>query len=121
MAAPNIVGVTSIFGKTETGALTTSPADLLVNSASSGKVYKVNSLYVSNVDGTAAADATIGFFDDSKSAERKLANTIAVPADATLVVVSKEASIYLEEGDKITGLASATGDLEYIISFEEIS
>lgn len=121
MAAPNIVGVTSIFGKTETGALTTSSVDLLVNTAGSGKVYKINSVYVSNVDGINPSETTIGFFDASKSSERKLVNTITVPADSTLVVVSKETGLYLEEGDKITGLASSSGDLEYVISFEEIS
>jgi hypothetical protein len=42
-----------------------------------------------------------------------------VPADATLDILSKP--IYLEEGDKITALASASGDLEIIVSYEELS
>lgn len=119
MAAPNIVNVTTITGKTVGAALTTSSADIVTNSAASGKVFKVNAIYVANVDGSANADATVGFFDASAAANFKLASTITVPADATLDILSK--AIYLEEGDKITGLASAAGDLEIIVSYEEIN
>lgn len=119
MAAPNIVNVTSIYGKTVGAALGTSSADILTNSAGSGKVFKVNAIYVANVDGTNNADATVGFYDASATATYKLASTITVPADATLDIISK--SIYLEEGDKITALASAASDLEIVVSYEDIS
>lgn len=119
MAAPNIVNVATIIGRTVGAALTTSSADIVTNSAASNKVFKVNAIYVSNVDGVNNADATVGFFDSSASATYELANTITVPADATLDILSKP--IYLEEGDKITALASANSDLEIIVSFEEIS
>ena len=119
MAAPNIVNVATITGKTVGAALTTSSADIVTNSAASNKVFKVNAIYVANIDGTNNADVTVGFFDASASATYRLAYTITVPADATLDVLSK--AIYLEEGDKITALASANGDLEIVVSFEEIS
>jgi hypothetical protein len=32
---------------------------LLANSAASGKVYKINSIMIANVDGTNAADVTV--------------------------------------------------------------
>lgn len=119
MAAPNIVNVATITGKTVGGLLTTSSSDIVTNSAGSGKVFKVNAIYVSNVDGAVAADATVGFYDASAATTYRLAYTITIPADSTLDVLSK--AIYLEEGDKITGLASALGDLEIIVSYEEIS
>lgn len=119
MAAPNIVNVATITGKTVGAALGTSSADIVTNSAGSGKVFKVNAIYVANVDGTNNADATVGFYDASSTTTFKLAYTMTVPADATLDVLSK--AIYLEEGDKITGLASAVSDLEIIVSYEEIS
>ncbi len=84
-------------------------------------MFKVNTLIVANVDGVAAADLTCSFVDASPSLTTKLANTIAVPADASLVVISKVNPIYLEEGDKITILASSNGDLEATISYEELS
>lgn len=119
MAAPNLISLTAIYGKTVGAALGTSSADILTNSAGSGKVFKVNAIYVANVDGTNNADATVGFYDASATAAYKLASTITVPADATLDIISK--SIYLEEGDKITALASAASDLEIVVSYEELS
>ena len=50
-----------------------------------------------------------------------LANTISVPADATLNLIDKNSSFYLEEDKSIIGGASAAGDLEIVISYEEIS
>jgi hypothetical protein len=119
MAAPNIVNVTTITGKTVGAALTTGSADIVTNTAASGKVFKINAIYVANVDGVASADATVAFYNADNTTSYKIANTITVPADATLDLISKH--IYLEEGDKITALASANSDLEIVVSYEEIN
>ena len=119
MAAPNIVNVTTITGKTAVQSVTTTISAIVTNATSSGTVVKVNSLTVANIDGTNAADITVDIFRSSTS--YKLASTITVPADATLVVISKDNSIYLEEGDSIRCQASATGDLQAVCSYEIIS
>lgn len=119
MANPNIVNVTDIRGKTAVLAVTTSAADIVSNPADSGAVYKVNTLIVSNIDGTASVDATVDLFRSSVS--YRIASTIAVPADSTLVVLSKDTSMYLEEGDSIRVLGSAAGDLQAVCSYEIIS
>jgi len=124
MANPNIVNVTSILGETVIGALTTTLTTvLLTNSASSGKVYKVNSVLISNVDGSAAADVTfkLATNDLGTSVAYAIASTISVPADATLTVVDKNSSFYLMENRSLIGGASAAGDLEYLISYEIIN
>ena len=119
MAAPNIVNVTSIYGKTMGAALgTTVTTDILTCPAN--KVLKINSIIVANVDGTNNADATVYFYDSSATARYALAYTITIPADATLVVVGKDSPIYLEESDQIEAGASAASDLEIIISYEEL-
>ena len=119
MAAPNIVNVSSIYGKTMGAALgTTAGADIL--SGASDKLLKINSIIVANVDGTNAADVTVRFFDYNVSTAYHLAKTITVPADSTLVVMGKDAPIYLEENDRLQAHASAAGDLEIIISYEEL-
>ena len=120
MAAPNIVNVTTITGKTSGVAIGASNTTIVSNSAASGKVFKVNTLIVSNIDGTNAADVTVEFFDNATTAY-KILNTVSVPADASLVVISKETAIYLEENDLIRAVASAAGDLEAVVSYEEIS
>ena len=51
----------------------------------------------------------------------KFANVLAVPGGATVVIIDKNSSFYLEEGQSIRGGASAASDLEIVISYEEIS
>ena len=119
MAAPNIVNVATIQGQTTGASLTTSNAALVT--CASEYVYKVNSIIISNVDGTNTATATVYFFDNSQSARFKIAAAIPVPPGTSLNVLDKNSAIYLEEGDKIEGLASAASDLNIIVSYEEIT
>jgi hypothetical protein len=124
MANPNIVSVNSIFGNTTGIALTTTLTTvLLANTSASGKVYKIESIMVANVDGTNAADVTIDWNTNAGGTGTSiaLAATISVPADATLNLVDKNSSFYLMENQSIIGGASADSDLECIISYEDIS
>lgn len=118
MAAPNIVNVATITAKTDVQAVTTSAAAIVTNTAASGKVYKVNSLAIANVDGTNSADITVDLYRSSTAYH--LAKTITVPADASLIVISKDSGIYLEEGDALRLTASVDGDLEAVCSYEII-
>ena len=119
MTAPNIVEVATITGKTAVQLIGTSATAIVSNSAASGKVFKINTILVSNIDGTNSADVTVDYYNGSTGF--KIANTIAVPADSTLVLTDKNNVLYLEENTKIRGGASAASDLEIIISYEEIS
>jgi len=124
MANPNIVNVTSILGETTYAALTTTLTTvLLANAVSSGKVYKVNSIMVANVDGTSAADVSVDINTAAAGSGTSyaLAHTISVPADATLNLIDKNSSFYLMEDKSILGGASANSDLEIIISYEIIN
>jgi len=124
MAAPNIVNVSTITGKTAVVDLSTTNATLVVeNPASSNKVFKINSLYVSNVDGSAAAEITVSLYseDNIGGTATEICKTIVVPADATVVVIDKNSSIYLEEDKSIGATASAASDLKVVCSYEEIS
>lgn len=124
MAAPNIVNVSTITGLSSTTALTTTSQTALVsNAASSGKVYKINMIQVANVDGAAAADITIDVHSAAAGGGTaySLVSTVSVPADASLVVLDKNTSLYLEEDRSITATAGTANDLEVIVSYEEIS
>lgn len=99
--------------------MTTSMAAALSNSAASNKVFKVNSVYCANVDGANAADISLEHYNGTTGF--KIGSTIAVPADATQVLVTREAYIYLEEGHSLRAQASAASDLELVISYEEIA
>ena len=119
MTAPNLKDPTTIAGKTVGYAVTTTMAAALTNSAASNKTLKVNSVYCANVDGSSAADITLQHWDGTTG--YKVAHTIAVPADATQMVVTGESYLYLEEGHSLQAQASAAGDLELVISYEEFS
>lgn len=124
MAAPNIVNVSTITGKSATVALTSTSATTLVsNAASSGKVFKVNMIQIANVDGSNACDVTVNVHSAASGGGTaySLVSTISVPADASLVVVDKGTALYLEEDRSITATAGTANDLEVIVSYEEIS
>lgn len=115
MAAPNIVNVATSTLETDVQAVGTSATAITTNAGASNKVYEVVSLVVSNIDGTNAADITVDLFRSSTAYH--IAKTVSVPADASLVVISKDNPVYLEEGDALRLTASATGDLEAVCSY----
>ena len=119
MAAPNIVNVTTITGKTAVQAVGTSATAIVTNSAASGKVFKINSLVISNIDGTQSADITVDLYRSSTAYH--LVKTVAIDANSSFSAIDKNIQIYLEEGDSLRLTASAAGDLEAICSYEEIS
>lgn len=122
MAEPNIISVSSILGRTRTATLSTTSTTIYTCPAN--KVIKVNSIIVANRTGSTSRDATIIFYDSVRpggvAGEYYLAYTVPVLPDSTLIVLSKESPIYMEEGDQIRGLATAASSLDIIISFEEI-
>ena len=118
MANPNLVNVTSIYGNSINGALTTTlTTDLLT--CASNKLIKINNIIVANIDGSSAANVTMGIIKSGGSVVL-FASTISVPADATLVLIDKNSSFYLQEADVLEGGASANSDLTYTISYEEL-
>lgn len=118
MSAPNIVQVSTITAKTAVTAVSTSATNIVANSAGSNTVVKINTLIISNVDGTNSANVTVDLYRDSTA--YRIAYTVAVPADSTLVILDKSSGIYLEEGDTLRATASATSDLEAVCSYEII-
>ena len=116
MANPNIVNVTEIYGVTAVQAITTTATAVVTNASSSGKVIKVNALYISNVDGTNNQSVTVDLFRNSVAYH--IAKTVIVPANATLDVVSK--AVYLQEGDQLRLTAGSNSKLQAVCSYEEI-
>lgn len=118
MANPNIVNVTDIRGQTNVLTVTTTALTFVSNPADSGAIYKVNTLMVSNIDGAADSEVTVDLVRSEMT--YKLASTITVPSDSTLIVLSKNTGIYLEEGDSLQLSGSANGDLQAVCSYEII-
>lgn len=124
MANPNIVNVAAIYGNSsQTSLSTTSATSLVSNAASSGKVFKINSITVANVDGTAAADITINVYSAAAlgGTAFPIVSTVSVPADATLIVTDKTTTFYLLENQSIGATAGTANDLVVNASWEEIN
>jgi hypothetical protein len=122
---PNIVNVAAIYGNTSTTLLTsTSATSIVSNAASSGKVYKINSLIAANVDGTTSAvDITVNLYSAAAlgGTATAIASTISVPADATLIVTDKTTSFYLLEDKSIGAIAGVANDIVITCSWEELN
>jgi len=127
MAAPNIVNVTNILGKSNVGNVTTVSTSVIVNPINSGKVFKINTIIIANIDGSNASNVSVDLFKfgaqnvDSGvgNTTYALANVVTVPAKSSLDLISK--SLYLEEGDQIKVKGDANNRLHFISSFEEIN
>lgn len=124
MANPNIVNVTTIYGKTTylTPANTTANV-LLANAAASGKVLKINQIVAANVDGVNPVDVTITINSAAAGSGTNypLASTISVPADASLIVIDKSTGFYLEEDKSIVVTSGTSSKITYTVSYEEIN
>jgi hypothetical protein len=123
MAAPNIVNVTSIIGvTTAVGLSTTAVTTFLSNAASSNKVLKINTVVAAGI-GTGQGNITLKYHLAAAGAGTSiaLANTITVPAGASLVIIGKDNPIYLEENRSLTAQASVANNIAIVCSYEDIS
>jgi len=130
MANPNIVNVTSIYGNTTYYTPSgTSAVVLLPNAASSGVVNKIGNVVVSNVTAL-NANATVSIYSNGAVAQGSapsggtaypIAFQVSVPANATLVVVDKSTSFYLQEGTSISITSGTANALTFTTSYEAIS
>ena len=124
MANPNIAALTTIYGKTAyLNPSSTSANVLLANAASSGKVFKINSIIATNVDGTLSYSTTVQYNTAASGSgtSYQLASTILIPANSTLVVSDKSTGFYLEEDRSILVTSSTASKISYIVTYEEIT
>ena len=123
MAAPNIIGATTINGKTTGVSLTTTNATLILNNAaSSGKCLKINVLNVSNY-GATTVTATISYYSAASlgGTQFNIVGSVSVPAYSTLNVIDKTSQYYLEENTSL-GATADTGNVFHVTcSYEDIS
>ena len=125
MANVNLVNTTSIHAESVGFNLTNTLTTTLLT-VSANKLIKINRITCANVDGTSSANLDLfvtkanftpaGVTNFDTSGNFYIAKTISVPPDATLVVL--DSPIYLMESDILKGGASASSDLDLIISYE---
>ena len=121
MAAPNIVGVTTVTGETTYVSCNGSNQVLVDNAANSDYVFRIISIIVANDHGTNSGDITVAVHDSEAGGGTgyKLASTVSVAADSTLVVLDRASSIYLPENKSIV-VQGTNNTLDVICSYESI-
>ena len=131
MANPNITAVTSILGDTTFYTPSgTAAVVLLPNAASSGNVFKINQIVVTNVNGSSAVNATVAIYTNGGVAQGSapaggtaypIISTVSVPANAALIAVDKTTAIYLKEDHSISVTSGTASGLTFSVSYEIIS
>lgn len=123
MAAPNLIGATTINGKTAGANLTTTSATTVLNNASSsGKCLKVNTLNVANY-GASSATVTINWYTGANlgGTAYAIAGNVSVPSGSTLNIIDKTSQYYLEENTSLGATAGTANTLIVTCSYEDIS
>jgi hypothetical protein len=125
MAAPNVVNVALINANSNTQILsTTSEIGLLSNPASSGKVYKVNTIIAANREvNQNAVNVSVNIWSAAAltGTAFPIAQFISVPGSSSLIVIDKNTSFYLQENQSIGIKSGVANGLSVLCSWDEIS
>ena len=115
MTAPNLLATTTVTGKTALTTLSTVMSNVITNTSSSGTVDKLNSIVLSNFSSSAV---TANVVVNRSATGYYVGGNISIPANSTLVLLGKDTSLYLEEGDVLQANVSANSSVSMSASYE---
>jgi hypothetical protein len=124
MANPNLNSATNVYASSAQLSLsTTSATQLVSNAASSGKVFLIDGIVVANTDTANAVAVTVTIFKSATNngTPYEIASTVAVPANASLYVVTKDAGVSLNENQSIYVNAGTASKLKVSAFWKELS
>ena len=116
MSAPNLILTNNIYGNTVLYNANTTMTQVLLNASGSNQVIKLNSVMYANANANnipCYVQITRG------GVAYNLAGGVTVPGYSSLVVVAKDTSTYLVEGDAL-GCNTGGGGMSVSISYEII-
>lgn len=116
MAQINIADVTTIRPVMQCVTVGTSLAAIL--DVPTHSCMRLDSIYLSNIDGTNTATASVAVSKDNGSTQRYLIKNVPIPPGASISVL--DAPIYLDETDLLYHQASAASDIDIIVSGVEM-
>jgi hypothetical protein len=126
MANPNLLGTSIVRGKTFVTNLTTTGSILILsNSINSNKVFKIESIMVSNKDTSNSVNITANYYNSASVSKAltsgSLAFSVSVPAKSSLILLDKASSLYLEENKSIGAIAGTANKLTVVCSYQDVS
>ena len=119
MATPNLYSVATITPKNTMGNLGDTARTTMVD-VTAENAAKIDSILISNTDGTNACDVTLEVSNDNGSTYYKIASTISVPADSTLSFLEGLGPLWLDETDLLAVTAGPASDLSWHVSYVEM-
>ena len=129
MSNPNLASVSNINGYTTYYIPSgTSAVSLLNNASGSGQNLKIESLTVANTSAS-AVNASVAYYSNatvqgsapSGGTAYYICSTVSVPANATLVVIEKSNTVYLNENACIAITSGTANNLTFVVSYEVMS
>lgn len=116
MTAPNLILTNTIVGKTALYNATSTMTDVLANANGSNQVIKLNSVMYANAN----ANNIQAFVEIKRgTVSTNLAGGVTVPGLSSLVILAKDTSTYLEEGDTLR-CNTGGGSMSVSVSYELI-
>ena len=125
MAAPNIVGITTLVGfSTFTTLSNTNATSIVSNAAASNKVLKVTSVIVANTSdsNTEYVHVSLNDMDDAGGGgNRYIQKNVGIETGTSQVVVDRASAVYLEENQSLVVQSNTRANVfDVIASYEEI-
>ena len=119
MANPDLTSSSiSILGKYISSLATTTLTSILANSSSSGKVYKINSIYAANVSDSNTVQVDVSI--NNGSDDRYLVYQIVVPPCTTQILLDKDSYLYLLEGHSVKIKSNLASSIHMTVGYEDI-
>lgn len=118
MANPNLANVSSGYGRMAFQNVANTFANIVVNAAASNTLIKINSLYFSNYDTTNIANVTVNI--NNSGLGFNVITNVSVPIQSSLLTISKDSTIYLEEGQYMQIKSSDNNRIQAVLSYDII-
>ena len=126
--AHNIVNTGTIWGITEQVTPSTAGPGgsyLTVGPEQAGRIKKVNTILAVNTSTTTDYEANVYIYIPENGgvgipSSAILAQNVVVPAKSSMVIVSSDNPVYVEEGGYIAGYANVVSTLTFTMSYEVI-
>lgn len=112
MANPNLLNITSITGHSGGDVLSTTGSNIV--SAAANTLVKVISLYCTN---TTTATSSISLTQSG----RYIVFGLDLPPDSTVQLVTKDAPLYITDGEVLTATSAASNTINCHVYYEVMS
>ena len=124
MAAPNIVGITTLVGfSTFTTLSNTNATSIVSKAAASNKVLKVTSVIVANTSDSNTEYVHVSLNDMAAGGggNRYIQKNVGIETGTSQVVVDRASAVYLEENQSLVVQSNTRANVfDVIASYEEI-